>query len=340
MYETKRHIKRTGTASAPGHEAAEDRAAGQGHCPHTRRNTRGNLSVEEAVSAGRTSSSKGQSTSRGQAQADGPASSKAGPLTAERAQQTRLCHRTVDPEACGPGDSQALRRSVRSLRGLARATGYGLELSKARTPSPRTRRSSHPAVAKQGLAAYKKKPADTGLASFFRTKAALCSNRWSDVLGLLRGRRRFITVGTGGIVFRSSRPSPSPRNVGVWVCISIFSIITSLRMILSCLRKVCWVVCSGDLFWSWTAGRFIVPQPSALGRDFLSVCRSNGSQRMLRNSTRTNKCGLGLSTWIWRTTFQRTSANWVGPSGARSAGQVVNSLCCVRFSNMRNSNYR
>ena len=195
-------------------------------------------------------------------------------------------------------------------------------------------------MAKQGLAAYKKKPADTGLASFFRTKAALCSNRWSDVLGLLRGRRRFITVGTGGIVFRSSRPLPFPRNVGVWACTSTSSIITSLRMILSCLWKVCWVVCSGDLLWSWTAGRFIVRQPSVCLDGSLVVCRSNGCQRMLRNSTRTNKCGLGLSTWIWRTTFQRTLMSWAVPFGARSAGQVVNSLCCVRFSNMRNSNYR
>ena len=144
----------------------------------------------------------------------------------------------------------------------------------------------------------------------------------------------------GGIVFRPSRPLPFRHNVGDWGCTSISSITTLSQMILNGLWKPCWVACSSELFWSWTAGRFIVPQPSALGHDLLGVCRSNGCQRTPRNLIQTNRYGLAPSMWIWRTTFRLTLTSWVGPSGVRSGGHVVNSSCYGPSSNMQNSNCR
>ena len=96
----------------------------------------------------------------------------------KRATCCGLFHRTMDLPAGGRGNRPDLWGEVSSRPCLVHPAFAGLELSKARTASPRTRRAGHSALATAGLAAYKKKRVGRDIASFFRMRAALCCCRF------------------------------------------------------------------------------------------------------------------------------------------------------------------
>jgi len=62
-------------------------------------------------------------------------------------------------------------------------------------------------MASEGLAADKKKRAEAAVASFLRTKAALCCNRWCVARGRPEARPRCTIAGIGGTGSRRSRRS-------------------------------------------------------------------------------------------------------------------------------------
>jgi len=148
----------------------------------------------------------GQTASRPWAQAAPPATPTPGPPAPEGPEGRRLAQRAVDPATRGPADSKALRCKPQPLRRPARAAGSGLELPKARTSGPPTRRTDHRHVAHKGLAACKKRPVERSERWCSWTKRAPCCSR------ILQSstRSRAFGVGPSTWIWRTSCRGTSP----------------------------------------------------------------------------------------------------------------------------------
>ena len=336
MYETNRNNQTTGAASAKGHFAAgtrpwcsPNRSAGWGNrrcCNPMEKSIRNPW--REGFS-GSQSAGKKTSTLREK----NPAIRKA---ALERGPQKRLLHRAMDTETCGRDNLQAFWRSLRTVQHLACVETNGLELPKARTQSPRTRRAGRSHLAKDRLAPYKKKPKEAAKPLFCWMKAALCFSQLFDELGLREDKLPSITVGTAET---DSRPSPRSLfrpNANAWDCILPCMIATLSPMILRHLWQSCSRIFHEGLSWLWIAGWFIAAAPKGCRDDSAVALMWNGCRLTHRILILWSRCGIAPSIRIWLTLFQRMFSIWGEPSASRFVGKAADKICCVRFSIMQN----
>ena len=339
VHENTRNSRRTPTATGSGHFAAESRSSAQRGGPDAGRFPRCRFQMARGLSTRWPQRAEGQTSSGAKTQADRSPTAETGWFTIERPPLARLPQRAVDSEPRSQGNPQALRRWLRPLWRLACTKAYGLDLSEARTSSPRRRSKSSRPVAKQGLVAFKKTPEEAVVVSFWLTNRVLCSSRLSVGPGHPKVRPLFTTVGTAETDFRLSRPSASLRKPDGWVCTSISSITTSLAMISNSLSSSCWTVCREESFWSSTAGRCIDRQLDDCSSGSLGGFRLNGCQPTPRSLTRLRASGTEPSIRTWPTSSRMMCSIFAGQSVSLCGTANANNICCGLSSNMLNSSY-
>ena len=216
----------------------------------------------------------------------------------ERTDSVWLQNPVMDTTAGSRFDTKTLWGNLPHLPGLADLKIDTLQLPKARTQSPRTRRKSNSKLAQERLATYKKKPEEAVKPSFLLMKAALCSSLWCVEPGPQQVKRHCFTTGK---VMTSSLLlvlSVFRRFVTGWACTLIFKIRIYARTILRPLWRRCWSILGVGLSWLLTAGWFTVAVPGDCRGDFAAGCRLNGCRRMHRSLILWSRSGTIASTLI------------------------------------------
>jgi hypothetical protein len=295
--------------------------------------------MEETVSACRSGRLESQASFRPQAQVNGQTTSKAGTPATERPLCQWVFDRPLDAETHRRANRQAVRRSLRPIRRLARVEPHGLELPETRASCPRTERASDCGLAKEGLAPHKKTPDEAAVASDSWTRAASCSSRWFVAPGLPKAARPFSTVGPDGIASRLFRRLRFRPSVADWACTSRCTTTTSVPRRWKSSWRICSNMCRTGLSWSWIGRGPIVRPLEGSGSGFHGVCTSNGCRHTPRSSTLTSKYGRGPSTEIWPISSHGMSSTLSKRLKVRSSRPRLSNLCCARFSSMQNSDY-
>jgi hypothetical protein len=339
MRENTRNTRRTRASAISGNRSARFAPPSRRGGEDARGFTGLRFPMEDNLSACRARRLEGQAASRSQAQINDETTPQARAAAPERPLCLRVSDRPMDAETHRRANREAVRRLLRSIRCLARAKKHGLELPEAGTKGPRTRRAGHCCLAKEGLAAHKKTPEETVVASVFWMRAALCSSRWSVVHGLPKAARPFSIAGTDGIASRPSRRLRFRRSVDDWACTLPCTTTISVTRRWKPSRRVCWNICHMGSFWSWTVRSHIVRPLDGSGSGFLADCGLNGSLRTPRNSTLMSRYGRGLSMETWPISSRRMPPTWSEPSEVRSNRPRPTNSCCVRFSNTQSSGY-
>lgn len=181
MHETIRNPKATRKAAPTRHRAAEKRLYFVGSGKEARLFTRLGVSLAADVSERRRRSHETKAGARASAKIDAWSKTDIDTDFAERASFAWVPYRPVDPKAYCRGDRETVWYRVSSQSPLAFSDRLGLELSKARKASQRTRRRSHTALETLQMAAYKKTPIGLAPIWYFLTRAA---SSWFPISGV------------------------------------------------------------------------------------------------------------------------------------------------------------
>lgn len=339
MYETKRNITRTGTPSPTCHGIVAGRLQTRPSRPNGRCDRRGGKPVAKNLPNRRLASVGCQATSRPTAQTVAKATNGLSPSAVGWATAPGLSNRTVDTAADSPCNPPPVWRKLRPIWRLAPAERDGLELPETGKTGPPTQRSGHRALAKAGLATYKKKPTEPVAASFFLMKPALCCSRWFAAPGRHEHKHLCCIVGLDTTDFRLSRPSASRQFAIASVFTSTCRPVISAPRILNCLWQACCSISGVASFWLWTAGRCIDRLGVGCGGVLGLAWTLNGCRRMPRTSTLSRASGTIASMATWPTSCLRIWHNCNEPFGGRCAEFKLNNNFCDRSSVMHNSNY-
>jgi len=158
IHETNRNTKTARATQNPCGEAVARRPWNPRNCSNGRGIAQFCSSLEGCVQKRWTTSTEKQATSIKTVQAVQKAALKAPKASLKRPQSKRLQNRPVDTAKNRTTDTKAFWPIVSTFRTLVCSFSYGLELPEAREAGKRTQRAGHRSVAKEGLAAYKKKP--------------------------------------------------------------------------------------------------------------------------------------------------------------------------------------
>ena len=177
MYETKRNDKGTSAAQAASNNSAERRRWNPRGCQDGWLFRQFGGAMARCSQKRRCQSPRTQIDTRSAKETFGQATSKVGSSAKQRPDSFRLQNELVDIGTYCSGNPQEVSSLLPSFWSLANPEADGLQLPKARTQSPRTRRRANSHLAKERLAPYKKKPEKGVKPSFCWTKAALCFSR-------------------------------------------------------------------------------------------------------------------------------------------------------------------
>ena len=173
MYETKRNSKRTSATSRASDSSAEQRRWNPRGCPNSRLFWQFGGSMARCPRKRRGQSPRTQADTRSAEETFGQETAKVGSSAKQRPESFRLQNELVDVGTHCSGDSQEVSGLLPSFASLANPEADGIQLPKARTQSSRTRRTSNSLLAKEGFAAYKKKPTGQLKPLYLSMKAAL-----------------------------------------------------------------------------------------------------------------------------------------------------------------------
>ena len=304
MYETKRNNKRTSATSRASNSSAERRLWNPRGCQNSWFFRQFSGTVARCPQKRRCQSSRTQADTRSAKETFVHATSKVGSSAKQRPDSLRLQNELVDIGTYCSGDSQEVSSLLPSFWSLANPEADGLQLSKARTQSPRTRRTANSHLAKERLAPYKKKLEKGVKPSFCWMKAALCFSRLFGEPGLGKDKPPFIIAGTVVSECRLFLLLRFLRNAGIWGCILLFVTTILLLMILRHLLQNCCRIFSKGLSWLWIAGWSIAAALRGCRNDSAGLMW-NGCHPMHRISIRSSKSGIAASIRTWPTIFPK-----------------------------------
>lgn len=158
-----------------------------------------------------------------------------------RSGKSRLPNRTLDVSSSGRTDMGTVWSEISPRSCLEDTRFDGLELPKTGKALQRKGRGGHHSMAKKGMAAYKKKPANLATALYLLMKAGLCFIHPAYARGLLVVKLLFNTHGIGTIAFRPYRRLLLHRKEKGSTCIFGFkeAISNSIRCLNSRLTSDC-----------------------------------------------------------------------------------------------------
>ena len=317
MYETKRNSKGTSAASRASNSSAgrwlrNPRGCQDGWLFRQFGGAMARCSQKRWCQSPRT-----QTDTRSAKETFGQATSKVGSPAKQRPDSFRLQNELVDIGTYCSGNSEKVSCLLPSFASLANLEADGLQLPKARTQSPRTRRRANSHLAKERLASYKKKPEKAVKPSFCWMKAALCFSQLFDAPGPGKDKLPSIIAGTAVTDCRLFLPLRFRQNAGILGCISLFVTTTLLLMILRRLWQNCCRIFREGLSWLWIAGWYIAAAPKDC-RDDSAVLMWNGCRLMHRILIRSSRSGTAASIRTWLIIFPKILANlkrkFVNPS--------------------------
>ena len=298
IHETNRNPTTARATPKTGHRTAKTRPRNPASRSYARCVLQLGSTLARCLQKRRSQCSKQQTTAPSAMQTLAKTASKTLYPVAERADSTRLQNPIMDTTSDSRFDTQALRSNLPYLSGLAYIKIDRLQLPKAPTQGPRTRRKSHSKLAQDRLASYKKKPKEVVKPSFLLMKAALCSSLWCVEHGLQEGKRLCFTTGKVTISSLLLVLSVFRRFATGWVFTSTFKIPTYVPMILRALWWRCWNVLRVALSWLLTAGLFTVAEPGVCEDDLAGGWTLNGCRAMHRNLILWSRSGSIASTVI------------------------------------------
>ena len=296
IHETDRNTKTARATQNPGREATAQRSWYSPNSSNRRGIAQLCRSLAGCLQKRRTKSTGKQTASIKALRVIRQAFVKTSKTSLKRPKSKWLQNRLVDATAYRKVDTQTFRYKLPYRTRLADSSENGLELPEAREAGKRTQRAGHRSVAKEGLAAYKKKPVEPAEPLYWSMKAVLCLPRQFAAPGHQRDKHLFNIVGREGIDFRRFLLSASLHNAIGWVCISLSRTATSGWMILRRLFRCCWNIFQKVLFWFLTARWFTVGQKEDCVSGFPCVSTLNGSRPMPLNLIRSNRSGITAST--------------------------------------------
>ena len=232
-------------------------------------------------------------------------------VVGERCSGGRPYHRAVDIETDFPTDRKVSRGPLLSGRRLEiTAHGVPVEFPKAGTSCHPKKRKGNCVLEAERLAAYKKKPKDSGPTWRFSMKAASCSFPTSVRPGPPWGRLQCYGTAIAGTRSRLSGVLRFLPAASAWGSISDFTSRRTLRDWGSSLSwSICCATCPATLSSSGTAARSTRVRRSRLSlarpRDFMFTLSQDTPPRSIQSS----RCGL-MGSEISLTACMRGSIHW------------------------------
>jgi hypothetical protein len=303
IHETNRNTKTARATQNPGDEAVAKRSRYSPDGSNGGGITQFCSSLEGCIQKRRKKSSGKQAASVKTVQTVRQAVIKTSKTSFERPKSQRLQNRLMDTPKDRTDNKKTLWPILSAFRSLVYSSSDWLELSETRKESQRTQQAGHRILAKEGLASYKKKPAELSELPYWLMKAALCCNRQSGGHGHLRDKRPFNIAGIEETVSRPFPRSAFRLNAIDWACTFLFKTAMSGWMILKRLYRCCWNIFQKVLSWFSTAGWFIAGQKEDCVRGLPNVSISNGFQPMPRSLIRSSRFGITANTANLPTTF-------------------------------------